>query len=750
MIKYLNYMICVILLVCLILGCSQDDVNTWDFQYVDDNFTDDAHVDLRYLNEEYAGEHGFITTSIDGNSFVRVDGKPIRFWTVNGGGVARKLSDEELAYYARFLAKMGVNMIRHHGSINAKGKNTRITDVDDKELDTIWRLVAAMKKEGIYTTISPFWAHNGHMGDWIPEEWGIDGYSGKDGLWGVMYFNDRLKEAYKIWVRKLYTQVNPYTGIPLRDEPAVALIQIKNEDGVFFWTMQNINPELKSLIVKKYSAWLIKKYGSLEAALKSWDNYGLPGDSPESGVLDIFQFYDLTLDKSGSEAKRVKDQVEFYLHTQYSFYKEINDYYKKQLGCKQLVNATNWKTGDPLRLNDLERYTYTSCDVVAVNRYYSPNHAGENNGWRIDPGHYYKSISCLHQPARFPINIKQVYGYPTMMTESGWNYPQKFMAEAPFLISAYSSLTGIDGYYWFCPSAKAYDQEPYFTWKTFDDGQHPMHRWTCSIPGAMGLFPANALSYRLNYVASGEKVLHEMRSMDALTSRKKPLISEGVGYDPNRDEGYTQKHVDTKITPLAYLSGPVYVTYGGIPESTYIDQNISKLANPENRLIESVTDQLTWDYIDGICTLNAPKSKGVCGFLGTKRNFDLGDVFIHSDNDYAVVNIVSMDEKPIASSGKILVQIGTQYQPTGWMEEQAKFEHNDTEFIGNRILNTGKMPWQCVNTKVWLRIKNVNIKRAILLNTSLYAVKDLPVTRSKDTIKLKLPQDAMYVVLTSK
>ncbi|MEZ4850088.1 MAG: hypothetical protein R3B93_16035 [Bacteroidia bacterium] len=36
---------------------------------------------------------------------------------------------------------------------------------------------------------------------------------------------------------------------------------------------------------------------------------------------------------------------------------------------QQLINPNNWITADIVRLNDLERWTYTSTDVPAVNRY---------------------------------------------------------------------------------------------------------------------------------------------------------------------------------------------------------------------------------------------------------------------------------------------------------------------------------------------------------------------------------------------
>ena len=154
--------------------------NGWSFSYPGDSFTGNALLDLRYLNEKEAGENGFIQLSPDGNSFLTENGKPIRFWSINGGDGTKNMSDADLAKFARFLAKMGVNMIRYHGSINPQGAN--INDVDKADVTAIWRMVSAMKKEGIYSTISPFWAHYGHMGNPALSGWGIPGYTGNDDL----------------------------------------------------------------------------------------------------------------------------------------------------------------------------------------------------------------------------------------------------------------------------------------------------------------------------------------------------------------------------------------------------------------------------------------------------------------------------------------------------------------------------------------------------------------------------------------
>ncbi|MCK4376169.1 MAG: hypothetical protein KAX19_12595, partial [Candidatus Brocadiae bacterium] len=91
------------------------EADSWAFSPPADPFTDDALLDLRYLNEDIAGETGLVRVSEDGMSFVKGDGTPIRFWSVCGFG--QDWTDEQRAEHARFLAKIGVNMVRIFGTI---------------------------------------------------------------------------------------------------------------------------------------------------------------------------------------------------------------------------------------------------------------------------------------------------------------------------------------------------------------------------------------------------------------------------------------------------------------------------------------------------------------------------------------------------------------------------------------------------------------------------------------------------------
>jgi len=149
----------------------QAGAGTWPFLPERDTFSPQAMFDLRNLNEKVAGQSGFVRLSPDGDSFVLGDGSPVRFWGVTTY-VQRDRSAADLAHHARFLAKRGVNMVRLHGELESKDKGAKLADVDRKTIDEAWKLVAAMKKEGIYTTISPYWAASLKH---VPASWGASG-----------------------------------------------------------------------------------------------------------------------------------------------------------------------------------------------------------------------------------------------------------------------------------------------------------------------------------------------------------------------------------------------------------------------------------------------------------------------------------------------------------------------------------------------------------------------------------------------
>jgi len=716
---------------------------SWAFHYPADKFEPSALLDLRVLNEKTAGDSGFVRLSPDGNAFALGNGQPVRFWAV-GSDLFNKHTPADMERHARFLAKLGVNMVRMHCDFTPKGKNSKVTDLDEQELDGVFHLVAALKKQGIYSTISPYWAHSK-----AAASWGIEGYADKE-PWGVLFFNETLQSGYKAWVREVYTRKNPYTGLALGQDPAVAVIQVHNEDSLLFWTFEGIAPEQKQALAKKYAAWLGKKYGTLDKAKAAWGGAAAKDDDFAKGVAGFLITWDLTQPQTGGRAQRAADQLEFISRTQYDFYAMIGDYYRKTLGCKQLINASNWRAADMLREGDVERWTHTANDVIAVNKYYNGGeHIGPANGWRIDPGDLFEGQSALKNPTALPITLKQVVGHPMMITESTWVAPLGYQSEGPWLMAAYQSLTGVDTFFWFSATAVDYVENPYLTFLNMAGGQHPLQKWSCSIPTLMGAFPANALAYRLGYIQPGTPVVQEERSLENLWQRAAPAIVEGQSFDPNRDKiAFAEgSPVKTAVDPLAFLVGPVEVKYGGDPAKTKL-ADLAPFIDKAKKIVKSDTGEIALNYDIGFCTLNAPKAQGVTGFLKQAGgNFPLADVTIQSGNEYAAISVVAMDNQPLKQSRRILVQVGTTARPSGWQVREATRDQKGKQVHGQEIVNTGKLPIQIANTDVTLTIANPSLVKATLLDTAGYAAGPVTLTRAATGVTLKLPANAMYVVI---
>lgn len=721
------------------------DDQSWPFEPGPDPFSDEALLDLRGLNEAVAGETGFVRLSEDGMGFVRGDGQPIRFWSVVSGGYG--LSPEDMDRHCRWLAKLGVNMIRIHMDIANTADGARITDVNEELLDRIFRFVAAGRQQGIYFTISPYWAHLK-----TPASWGLANYT--EGPWGLLFFHQPLQEAYRAWVRELYTRTNPYTGLALRDDPAVAIAQVQNEDSLLFWTAQEIKEPYAGELRERFGQWLTARYGSLDAALTAWGGAGDEKDDFARGEAGLALIWSLTSQAPTPDegrTRRLADQLEFTATLQHQWYADVTAYMRDELGLKQLTNASNWRTADPVLLEDAERWTYTATDLLALNRYTGGIHTGEMVGWRIDPGQHYVNESVLTHPETFPSAVKQVEGHPFVLTEVSWTSPADYQTEGPFLTACYNSLTGVDSTYWFSFGGDpTWTTNPVWPWWKAPNGDNSLKKWEGAVPQQAGMFPAAALAFRLGYVAQAEApAVREERALEDLWARKVPIIAEAGKFDPNRDAGAfaAQSPIHAEVDRLAFLVGPVVARYGGDAARSQV-ADLTRYIDRASGTIRSLTGQLIWDAKQGVCTADAPRFQGVAGFLkAAGGSFDLTDVTVRSDNDYATVIVTPLDGRPIAQSASLLVQVGTTAQTTGWTVREETFIEGGATLEGRRILAAGSAPWRVANTRVSLSVRGAALTRATLLDVNGYPAGEVPVTREGDAVRLELPANAMYVVL---
>ncbi len=706
---------------------------SWAFRPAHDEFAPDALLDLRGLNENIAGEHGFVRRSGEGSDFVLGDGRPARFWAVNDSAF-----DKDLARQARFLAKRGINMVRFHCNITPTGNDLMAIDPTDR--DRLWKGVAAMKKEGIYVTYSPYWAGASHT---KPALGYLD--DGGNQNWGLLFFDAKLQAAYKNWMKLVLTEKNPYTGVALAQDPALAILEIQNEDSLLFWTTQGIKGPARKELRRQFATFAAKKYASLENALAAWQraaptpDQDVPDDFAQ-GEAALYLTWELTQHRGNAgQQQRCADQMQFLTETMRQFNRMIGDYLKHDLGCKQLVNAGNWRTADNVTMLDAERWSYTANEVMAVNRYYDGLHEGANKGWAICEGDRFTDDSVLRRPREMPLTLKQVAGFPMIVTESSWVPPLSHQSEAPFLVAAYQSLTGVDAYYWFATGEEDWRQPGSANGFMPSEG-----KWVCATPMLMGQWPAAALMYRLGYVQQGAPVVTERRPLADLWPRRTPMIAEDAGYDPNRDQANRTKesNINDGVNPLAFLVGPVVADYGeGSSVSKVVD--LAPYIDSLHKTVRSVTGEITLAYGEGWCQLDTPKAQGVTGFLKAAGVCRLSDTEIRCINDYATVLVVAMDNKPLKESRKVLVQVGTTERPLGWKTNPVIVDGR----AGEQVVSFGQAPWMIVRAEVELAIANSTLTTAHVLDPNGMPSGAIPLQTSAGRKSFKFPPDALYVVL---
>ncbi|QDU95246.1 hypothetical protein [Lignipirellula cremea] len=746
---------------------AQAEEPAWDFLPPAEKAPGPRLLDLRSLNEAESGETGFVRLSDSGDSFVRGDGQPIRFWAV-GSDVYRKprgnrqdpapAAQQEAAWqeridrHCRFLARMGVNMVRLHATVAATQEGSAITDVNQDEIDGIFRFVKAAKKQGIYLTISPYYGHHE-----TPASWKLPGYDKKQRPWGALFIDPQLQAGYRAWTKALYTTVNPHTGLALKEDPTVAILQIHNEDSLLFWTAQHFPEPQQQQLNRAFNAWLLKKYGSLEKAVAAWDGKREPGDDLNAGLVMLAPIWNLTQDWKGPAALRMQDQTQFLGEFQRNFYAQMGQYLRQDLGCRQLLNATNWRTANDLRLKELERWTYAALDIDAENEYYGSDyqHIGDNHGYRIDPGHQLVNESCLHKPLELTVNFKSQVGHPFIVTETSWKHPNAYQAEGPFLTAAYQSLGGVDAVFWFSAGDVDWLTDPRrLFWKVGDS--HALDKWSCSTPMLMGMFPAAALVYRQGYLKEGEPVVREVRTLESLFQRETPQIDDSEIYGVSRETEECRQAVrpDGRISRAAFLVGPVQMQLGpaapgGKPAAPLLT-DFGRFLDADRNTIHSNTGQLHWNYVDGVCVMNAPQAQGVAGFLqAAGGKFKLADLAIQSQNDYAAISVVSLDQLPLNTSRNILVQVGTTARLTDWKTRPVEFDFQKQKIQGEEIVNAGKPPWRIANTSATISVRNPLLTSARLVRLNGTDGGAVPLQKTEQGVAIELPADAMYLILST-
>jgi len=225
-----------------------------------------GELDLSHLNDKPAGKHGFIKAR--GESLTDDRGLPWRYFGTNLTAEACFPDEEQARKLAAHFAKSGLNLVRFHFmDENWSGVHLVRKDgqpgLNEEALARLDYFFAELKKHGIYANL------NLHVGRKYPDQ----PKEAPDMSKGIDNIYPPYADALKQYARDLLTHVNPHTGLAYVDDPAVAIVEVNNENTLLmnsFWPAKISGP-VKEHIQKSWTQWAAMKYNKdMETLWTKW------------------------------------------------------------------------------------------------------------------------------------------------------------------------------------------------------------------------------------------------------------------------------------------------------------------------------------------------------------------------------------------------------------------------------------------------------------------------------------------------
>lgn len=217
-----------------------------------------------------AGADGFIRA--DGSRFVD-DRGPVYFTGTNLCFSGCFPEHDQAEQVAADLARFGINLVRlhyvHHQFPPDRKYATPDSFIEPVQLEQFDYLFNQLKQRGIYV----YFQLN------IARKFGAaSGFENADKLpWynnGLDNFEPRMIALQKKYIRDLLSHVNPYTKLAYQDDPAIATLELANENSVVVkWyngTLDGLPSPYREQFEGLWHDWLKQRYGTTAKLHETW------------------------------------------------------------------------------------------------------------------------------------------------------------------------------------------------------------------------------------------------------------------------------------------------------------------------------------------------------------------------------------------------------------------------------------------------------------------------------------------------
>lgn len=626
----------------------------------EEQFSPKSVIDLSSLILAPAGQFGFLQSAGKDLRFSKSQ-RPVKFWGVGANLEYGRYTREQLTQRAKLLRKFGVNIVRQHAvwdELAVKGR------LDPQRLDAYDWWFAELKKNGIYTDWSVFYHWTVRRDSGYPLFDDLAGEGDVRDTYGVITAAPELRKLRDRVLVELLQRKNPYTGLRYADDPALAMVEMQNEDSIFFWNPLNdlANPKPKKWAAhakqlrQAFAAWVKRKYRTNDALKAAWGELR-HGDSTEAAELQLMAPWEL--EGAGPKGpfagltRRAGDYVQFLAELQRAEF-EGAEKAMREAGFRGVTMTTAWQVGGPAT-EAANIWTDTVGGMIDRHNYMG----GGAGGHGIKEGKV-NNESHLSKPGGgiFSVSMKQVESRPFCMTEWTQMPPNQWKVEAAPLMAFYGlGLQGWDSTFHFLQGGTR-----------LGEGWPRMTSYATETPAFLGQFPALALAVYRGDIAEGPIVAARRLTMEEVFSGKNALKQDAT------KGGYDAKSVIVEGgTPLeAFAIGRVTVDFaGGKPEQA----DFSKYWNAQQKVIASATGELQWDYGRELVTIRAARTQAVLGKAGG-QTVKLPGVTATFRTPFVSAIFSSLDGLPVAESRRILItalaqdkQTGARYNADGTMLE---------------------------------------------------------------------------------
>ncbi len=460
-------------------------------------------LDFSWMNDAPAGKHGYIETK-DGDFYFE-DGTPVKFWGVNLGFDVAYPDKEVAEAIADELYHMGINMVRIHANTYGGGildySDGTTGNFNEENLDKQDYLIYLLKERGIYIYLDLICGREFLVGDGFTQEEYTYFKAGAGGSGGAgcakteRFFDQRMIDLDKKFVKELLEHVNPYTEMTYAEDPVFAVFQYLNESSIF-WQQIIYDSPFNDDIDKLFNDWLVEKYGNREALAAAWTNEkgqcALTADEdpakgtvkrPSLGVWgETYIDWQAPYVGKGSPARFADFMTclsEQATGTFLEFYDLIRD-----CGAKAPITLSNYVMGP------VDRKVNTYGDVMERNAYWDKGTAITE----VDPQSTFPRNTLIN------IACASVVDKPLIVTEFNATAANPFKPDAIFQMAAYGALQDWDGltlFTWTFTGTRSY-----FTVTDQRD------LYTANIdPSVIGEFSVCGAMFRLGIVSEAESTV---------------------------------------------------------------------------------------------------------------------------------------------------------------------------------------------------------------------------------------------------